>query len=131
MSNRPLGKFHPVYLWIVVPFVALLWVPIFNRVEPTLFGIPFFYWYQAMGTLLGAAVHRPRLSACAKAEESPRSGSARPFRIHAGWTKRGQVKEMRLLPDLSLDNRDSQCLLKKIKVGVRRMHASWGKWHGR
>ena len=55
MSNRRARKFHPVYLWIVVPFVALLWVPIFNRVEPTLFGIPFFYWYQALGTLLGAA----------------------------------------------------------------------------
>ena len=48
------NKFHPVYLWIVVPFIALLWVPIFNRIEPTLFGIPFFYWYQAAGTILGA-----------------------------------------------------------------------------
>ena len=55
MNDRPARKFHPVYLWIAVPFVALLWVPIFNRVEPTLFGIPFFYWYQALGTLLGAA----------------------------------------------------------------------------
>jgi putative solute:sodium symporter small subunit len=55
MGDQPVRKFHPVYLWIAVPFVALLWVPIFNRVEPTLFGIPFFYWYQALGTLLGAA----------------------------------------------------------------------------
>ena len=55
MGNRPANKFSFVYLWIAVPFVALLWVPIFNRVEPTLFGIPFFYWYQALGTLLGAA----------------------------------------------------------------------------
>ena len=55
MGEQPARKFHPVYLWIVVPFVALLWVPIFNRVEPSLFGIPFFYWYQALGTLLGAA----------------------------------------------------------------------------
>ena len=55
MGDQPKRKFHPVYIWIAVPFVALLWVPIFNRVEPTLFGIPFFYWYQALGTLFGAA----------------------------------------------------------------------------
>ena len=55
MGDRAARKFHPVYLWVAVPFIALLWVPIFNRVEPTLFGIPFFYWYQALGTLLGAA----------------------------------------------------------------------------
>ena len=55
MNNRSARPgFHPVYLWIAVPFVALLWVPIFNRVDPTLFGIPFFYWYQAVGTILGA-----------------------------------------------------------------------------
>jgi putative solute:sodium symporter small subunit len=55
MNNRSVRPgFHPVYLWIVVPFVALLWVPIFNRVDPTLFGIPFFYWYQTVGTIAGA-----------------------------------------------------------------------------
>ena len=59
MGNQPAHKFQFVYLWIAVPFVALLWVPIFNRVEPTLFGIPFFYWYQALGTLLGAACIAP------------------------------------------------------------------------
>ena len=81
MSNRPLGKFHPVYLWIVVPFVALLWVPIFNRVEPTLFGIPFFYWYQAMGTLLGAVcivpvyLHVQRQRKARAADRQGHSGS--------------------------------------------------------
>ena len=46
--------FHPVYLWIAVPFIALLWVPFFNRITPELFGIPFFYWYQTVGTILGS-----------------------------------------------------------------------------
>jgi hypothetical protein len=31
---------------LLVPFVALLWVPFFNREAPALFGLPFFYWYQ-------------------------------------------------------------------------------------
>ncbi|MBN9545883.1 MAG: DUF3311 domain-containing protein [Alphaproteobacteria bacterium] len=47
-------NFHPIYLWIVVPFVALLWVPFFNRTTPEFFGIPFFYWYQMLWTILGS-----------------------------------------------------------------------------
>jgi putative solute:sodium symporter small subunit len=55
MNDQPARRgFHPVYLWIAVPFIALLWVPFFNRITPELFGIPFFYWYQAAGTILGA-----------------------------------------------------------------------------
>ena len=33
-------------LLLLIPFVALLWVPFYNRIDPALFGIPFFYWYQ-------------------------------------------------------------------------------------
>lgn len=31
-----------------VPFVAMLWVGSYARVEPTLGGLPFFYWYQML-----------------------------------------------------------------------------------
>ena len=34
------------FLLLVLPFVGLLWVPFYNRIEPSVFGIPFFYWYQ-------------------------------------------------------------------------------------
>ena len=34
----------------------MLWVPFYNRVEPELGGIPFFYWYQLAWILLGAAI---------------------------------------------------------------------------
>ena len=53
-DKPPRGKFHPVYLFLVIPFACLLWVPLYNRIEPTLFGIPFFYWYQMLWTALGA-----------------------------------------------------------------------------
>jgi hypothetical protein len=33
-------------LLLLVPYVALLWVPLYNRHDPVLFGFPFFYWYQ-------------------------------------------------------------------------------------
>ncbi len=33
-------------LLLVVPFVATLWVPFYNRLEPRFLGIPYFYAYQ-------------------------------------------------------------------------------------
>jgi len=38
--------FKPAYLLLLVPFIALLWPPFYARTEPTLWGFPFFYWYQ-------------------------------------------------------------------------------------
>jgi hypothetical protein len=42
-SEKSLGRWA---LLLLVPFVALLWVPFYNSYEPTLLGFPFFYWYQ-------------------------------------------------------------------------------------
>ena len=43
-------------LLFAIPFTAILWVPSYNRMEPALGGIPFFYWYQLAWILVGAAV---------------------------------------------------------------------------
>jgi hypothetical protein len=34
------------YVLLALPFAGLLWVPFYASEEPTLWGIPFFYWYQ-------------------------------------------------------------------------------------
>jgi len=34
-------------------------VPFYNRIEPSLFGIPFFYWWQVFGIFLTAACIYP------------------------------------------------------------------------
>ena len=47
------------YLLLFVPFAALLCVPFYNRNEPALAGIPFFYWYQMLWIVLGAALLLP------------------------------------------------------------------------
>jgi len=31
-----------------------LWPPFYNKFEPTLFGIPFFYWFQLLWVLVSA-----------------------------------------------------------------------------
>ncbi len=43
------------YLLFLVQFVAVLWPPFFNRLDPRWFGIPFFYWYQLLWVIIGAA----------------------------------------------------------------------------
>jgi len=42
------------YALLVLQFVLALSVPIYNKVEPTLGGMPFFYWYQLALILVGA-----------------------------------------------------------------------------
>jgi Protein of unknown function (DUF3311) len=43
-------------LLLLIPFIAVLWVPLYNRMEPAWIGIPFFYWYQLLWVILGAAI---------------------------------------------------------------------------
>ena len=40
-------------LFLFIAVVAL-WVPIYNRIEPALYGIPFFYWFQTVWILAAA-----------------------------------------------------------------------------
>ena len=44
------------YWLLLVPCLAVVCVPSFNRVEPAWFGIPFFYWYQLLWIPLSAVV---------------------------------------------------------------------------
>ena len=47
---------------LLIPIVVPLIVPFYNRVEPTLFGWPFFYWMQlafvALGVVTTVVVYR-------------------------------------------------------------------------
>jgi len=49
-----------LWSWWYLLFILLcgvsLWPPFFNRIEPTLIGIPFFYWFQLALILAGAVV---------------------------------------------------------------------------
>jgi hypothetical protein len=41
---------------LVLPFVGLLWVPLYNRRDPELAGFPYFYWYQFAWIGISAAL---------------------------------------------------------------------------
>jgi hypothetical protein len=44
------------YWLLLIPLVGLLVPPIYNDVDPTLIGIPFFYWYQLAWVPISVAV---------------------------------------------------------------------------
>jgi hypothetical protein len=45
------------WLWLfLIEFVLVLWPPFFNKLEPTLGGLPFFYWYQLACVLVAAVI---------------------------------------------------------------------------
>ncbi|MGW1885113.1 DUF3311 domain-containing protein [Streptomyces sp. NPDC001970] len=45
-----------VALCLIAPFVAMLWVGSYAKVEPTFAGIPFFYWYQMLWVVVSTAL---------------------------------------------------------------------------
>jgi hypothetical protein len=38
---------------LFIPFIAVLIPQLFNKIEPTLGGLPFFVWYQLIWVVLG------------------------------------------------------------------------------
>jgi hypothetical protein len=45
------------WLWLLLlPWLALLSPPLYSRIDPQLFGFPFFYWYQLAWVPLTAVV---------------------------------------------------------------------------
>jgi len=58
MLKRPSDR-KPNQWWLVLPlapFVGVLLVPFFNGVEPTLWGIPFLFWYKSLWLVICAIV---------------------------------------------------------------------------
>jgi hypothetical protein len=56
-QNADANKGNRHWLWLLVlPWIAMIWVPSYNKVEPTLFDFPFFYWYQLLWVLISAVI---------------------------------------------------------------------------
>ncbi len=54
-SRQPGIRWNGWNLLLLVPLFLLL-TPLYNRVNPTLFGIPFFYWFQMFSLIISVAV---------------------------------------------------------------------------
>jgi hypothetical protein len=60
--EKPIGGW---IILLILPFIALLWVPFYNFKEPVIAGFPFFYSYQFVWVILTAGLtyvvyRRPR-----------------------------------------------------------------------
>jgi hypothetical protein len=56
---RPRAERHDRSPWnwlLLLPLVVTLFPPIYNSVDPRLFDVPFFYWYQMAAIALSVAV---------------------------------------------------------------------------
>ena len=45
-----------IALCLIAPFVALLWVGSYAKIDPTFIGIPFFYWYQMLWVIISTVL---------------------------------------------------------------------------
>lgn len=54
LNEAPLSYLFSALL-LVSAFVALLWVPSYAHLTPSLGGIPFFYWYSMLWLVINAA----------------------------------------------------------------------------
>lgn len=54
-NERRHGRRFVWYAAVLIIFAVTLWVPLYNRIDPRLFGIPFFYWFQ-FGWIIVTAV---------------------------------------------------------------------------
>ena len=50
------GKMVLAGVLLMIPIVVLLWVPHYAKVEPELFGFPFFFWYQFLWVFICSAL---------------------------------------------------------------------------
>jgi hypothetical protein len=50
------GQWSWWYILFIIQFIAVLWPPFYNKAEPMLIGLPFFYWYQLLWVIVGAGL---------------------------------------------------------------------------
>lgn len=51
------NRSRKIWYWLLlIPYLAIGWLPSYNRIEPLAFGIPFFYWYQLLWVVLSTLV---------------------------------------------------------------------------
>ena len=56
-TRRPSTGLWALIIVILLPAVVLpLWVPLYDKTDPTLFGFPFFFWFQFALILMSAVL---------------------------------------------------------------------------
>lgn len=59
MANEPANgtkRFRAIYLLLLIPFIATLWIPFYAGKDPEFAGIPYFYWYMFLWIILSSVL---------------------------------------------------------------------------
>lgn len=55
MVSRPSNRSRRwLLVFLLIPFIAMLWPPFYNYRDPYFIGIPFFYWFQLLWIIITA-----------------------------------------------------------------------------
>jgi hypothetical protein len=54
--RRPAGLWVFIVIILIPPVVLPLWVPLYNKTDPKLWGFPFFFWFQFALIIFSAIV---------------------------------------------------------------------------
>jgi hypothetical protein len=85
-SGTSRGRWALIYVLLAPAVILPLWVPLYDREDPTFVGFPFFFWFQFALIILAVALTGPAYL-LAKAVERldrarhglpPEAGEARP-----------------------------------------------------
>ena len=58
---------------LLIPIIALMWVPSYTREDPELLGFPFFFWYQFLWVFLCSAMTYTAYKLTLSARRTPTS----------------------------------------------------------
>ncbi|WP_235537256.1 DUF3311 domain-containing protein [Nocardioides sp. Soil805] len=69
------GKMVLAGVLLMIPIIALMWVPSYAKTDPELFGFPFFFWYQFLWVFLcsGLTWTAYKLTLAARPPRTPRA----------------------------------------------------------
>ncbi len=74
VTNKPMMVAAGVLL--LIPIIALMWVPSYAKEKPELWGFPFFFWYQFLWVFLCSAATWAAYKLTLAARSRPGSGTA-------------------------------------------------------
>jgi membrane protein implicated in regulation of membrane protease activity len=66
-----------IAICLIAPFVAMLWVGSYAKVDPAFIGIPFFYWYQMLWVIISTALTMIAYKLWQRDQRARKAGSAR------------------------------------------------------
>ena len=55
-DKRSPNRLTAWHLLLLIPYVAVLWVPFYNFATPSVFGFPFFYAYQMAWVVISSVL---------------------------------------------------------------------------